>query len=172
MATKLHELLAVKDSLRTQAEATRADLMETFEKKRTHFSEKRVTFKSLTEGVEDKVESQLGLQTTVTKELIWIGEKIVKAIDIAHQVDQGNRIALADVVLEDGTVLLAQVPATTLLELEKRVKEVQDLIAKIPTLDPASGFEPDKERGAGIYKARDIEKPRTEKKFEFVVMVP
>src|SRR5207248_6321488 len=62
----------------------------------------------------------------------------------------GNRIALADVVLEDGTVLLAQVPATTLLELEKRVKEVQDLIAKILTLDPASGFEPDKERGAGI----------------------
>ncbi len=169
---KLHELLAVKDSLRKQAAATMADLSNTFEKKRTHFSEKVVTFKSLKEGVEDKVESQLGLQTTVKKELVWIGEKIAKAMNIAHQVDEANTSAKADVILEDGTTLLQAVPATTLLELEKRVEEIHVLVSAIPTLDPAQGFQPDSTRGTGIYRARDVEKPRTEKTFEFIIMVP
>lgn len=167
---KLHELLAVQDSLRSQAEATRADLKNTFEKKRTHFSEKVVTYKSLTEGVEDKVESQLGLQTTVSKELQWIADKLGKAIDISHQVDEANTLARADVVLDDGTVLLKGVPATSLLQLGHRIKEVQDLVTAIPTLDPAQGFREDKGRGDGIYQARDVEKPRTEKKWEVLTL--
>lgn len=168
---KLHELIAVNDSLRTQAEATRADLKNTFEKKRTHFSEKIVTFKSLKEGEPDKVEGQLGLQTTVRKELNWIGEKLAKAIDSGHQIEMANTQARADVVLEDGTVLLKDVPATTLLQLEKRIKEIHDLAVAIPTLDPAQGFVLDVNRGHDIYRARDMEKPRTEKTFDYIVMV-
>lgn len=169
--SKLHELLAVESSLRTQAEATRADLINTFEKKRTHFSEVVQTFKSNKEGEEPKVEARLGLQSTVTKELEWISDKIAKALDAAHQVDLANLEARADVVFEDGTILLKSVPATSLLQLEKRIKEIQTLVTAIPTLDPSKGFEPDPGRGEGIYRARDVEKDRTEKKFDFVVMV-
>lgn len=168
---KLHELLAVQGSLRTQAEATRNDLVNTFEKKRAHFSEIVKTFKSLKENVDDKVEEKLGLQTTIAKELEWISEKLAKSIDSAHQVDVANTIARADVVLDDGTVLLKDIPATSLLQLEKRIDEVRTLVAAIPTLDPTKAFEPDSARGDGIYKARDTEKPRTEKTFEYVVMV-
>lgn len=170
--SKLHELLAVENNLRGQADETRKDLMNTFEKKKHHFSEVIVTFKSNREGVEDKVESQLGLQSTITKELDWISEKLTAAIDAAHQIDCANTIAKADVVLESGVVILKDVPATSLLQLEKRIKEIQGLVHSIPTLDPAKGFEPDSERGTGIYRARDVEKPRTEKQFEFIVMVP
>lgn len=169
--SKLHELLAVESDLRSQAESCRTDLKNTFEKKRTHFMEKVVTFKSMAEGVEPKVESQLGLQTTVGKELDWIGEKLVKAINAAHQIDMANISAVADVVLEDGTILLAYVPAMSLLQLEKRIKEIQDLVSVIPTLDPAQGFELDASRGSNIFRARDIEKSRTEKKFDYVIMV-
>jgi len=169
--SKLHELLAVENNLRGQAEQTRKDLINTFEKKKHHFSEVIVTFKSNKEGVEDKVESQLGLQTTVRKELAWIGEKIAAATDIGYQIDLANTTAKADVILENGTVILKDVPATSLLQLEKRLKEVQELVMAIPTLDPAKGFEPDPDRGEGIYRARDVEKPRTEKQFEYVVMV-
>src|SRR5438874_2646250 len=103
---KLHELLAIKDSLRKQAETTRSDLMNTFDKKRTHFMEKIVTFKSVAEGVADREESKLGLQTTVKKELEWIGDKIAKAIDVSYRVDEANMSARADVTLEDGTIIL------------------------------------------------------------------
>lgn len=169
---KLHELLAVKDNLRSQAETTRADLKNTFEKKRTHFMKKTVTVKSLKEGVEDKTEVQMNLQTSVAKELEWISEKLRKAIDTAHQVEVANTQARADVVLEDGFILLSNIPVTSLLELEKRLHEIQDLVVAIPTLDPAQGFEPDITEGDGIFKARDVEKPRTEKVFDYVVMVP
>lgn len=169
---KLHELLAVEGDLRTQAESTRKDLQNTFEKKGHHFTKKVVTFKSAVESVPDKVESQLQLQTSVGKELKWIGEKIGKAIDAGHQIDVANTTALADVILDDGTVLLKSVPATSLLRLEHRIIEARELIHSIPTLDPAKGYAPDSSEGAGIYRARDDERARTEKAFSFVVMVP
>ena len=62
--TKLHELLAVEQSLRGQMEATRKDLLNTFEKKKHHFHEVIVTFKSNKEGVDDKIEDQLGSRAT------------------------------------------------------------------------------------------------------------
>ena len=170
--SKLHELLAVESDLRTQAESCRSDLKNTFDKKAHHFTKKVVTFKSSVDGVPDKTESQLNLQTTVRKELAWIGEKLAKAIDVGHQIDTANTQATSDVVIDDGTVLLKSVPTTSLLRLEHRATEVRDLIHSIGTLDPAKGFTLDVTEGDGIYRARDDERPRTEKKFDFVVMVP
>lgn len=169
---KLHELLAVDQNLRGQAESCRNDLANTFEKKTQHFQEALVTFKSNVEATPDKVEGRLNLQTTVHKELGWIAEKLAAAFDVGHQIDMANTMAKADVVLDDGTVILKDVPVTSLLQLEKRLTEVQDLAQRIPTLDPSKGFEPDTTKGPDVFKARDEEKPRTEKKFDFKVMVP
>jgi hypothetical protein len=170
--SKLHELLAVEGDLKSQAEATRKDLKNTFEKKTHHFSKKVVTFKPKTEGAADKVESQLALQSTVHKELAWISEKLAKAMDAGHQIDVANTMATADVILEDGTtILLHNVPATSLLRMEHRIIEIRDLVHAIPTLDPAKGFLMDPSEQFGIYRARDDERPRTEKQFDFVVMV-
>lgn len=168
---KLHELIAVESSLRAQAEVTRNDLRNTFEKKRTHFVGIVQTFHSLAEGVEPKEESKLGIQTTVAKELGWITEKVAKAIDTAYQIDIANTIAKADIVMENGQVLLSGVPVTALLQLEKRVKEIHELVVAIPTLDPTKGFELDPSQGEDIYRAREVDKPRTEKKFDYIVMV-
>jgi len=170
--SKLHELLAIENDTRAQAEATRKDLENTFDKKGHHFTKKVVTFKSNSDGVPDKVESQLNLQTTVASELKWISEKIGKAIDTGHQVDVANTTAKADVTLDSGDVLLKDLPATSLLRLEHRLTEVRSLVHSIPTLDPAKGFEPDPKEGEGIYRARNDERQRTEKQFSFQVMVP
>lgn len=169
---KLHELLAVGPNLRGQAEATRTDLKNTFEKKTTHFTEKKVTFKSVNENIPDKTEQHQVLQTTIAKELAWITEKLSAAIDCGHRIDVANTYARADIALDDGTVILTGVPATSLLQLEHRLTEIQDLVNAIPTLDPAKGFQQDANYGKGVYKALDVEKPRTEKKFDFIVMVP
>lgn len=170
--SKLHELLAVENDQRSQAESCRTDLKATFEKKVHHFTKKVVTFKSDTEGVPDKTESQLDLQTTVRKELGWIGEKLAKAMDLGHQIDIANTSAKADIMLDDGTPLLKSVPSTSLLRMEHRVIELRDLVLAIPTLDPAKGFAPDTSQGPGVYKAHEKEGPRTEKQFKFVIMVP
>lgn len=161
--TKLHELLAVETNLENQAAKTRNDLVATFEKKRHLFEEKRTVFTPSGEGAAAQVENQSDIQTNVTKELAWIQPFIAKALDASYQVAEANTKARADIVLEDGTVLLTGVPATALLELEKRVAEVSALITAIPTLDPAKGFSEDAARGSGIFQARPVVKTRTRK---------
>jgi hypothetical protein len=168
--SKLHELLAVEGQLENQANKVRTDLMNTFEKKVHLFRESRVVFKPSVEGEHETVEVQSDIQSTVRKELDWISGHIVKALDASYQVAEANTHARADVVLDDDvqTVILKDVPATALLELEKRVAELQALVAAIPTLDPAKGFTADPQR-LNAFKAREVVKTRTKKTIEVIV---
>lgn len=170
---KLHEVLAVRGQLKGQAESTRTDLGATFKSKRHLFEEKTVTFRPSEEGAESKREEQKDLQSTVMKELNWIAGIVSKYIDVSYQIECGNTSARADIILEDGTVILKGVPTTALLELEKRSGEIQDLIKAVPTLDPAKGFSIDINRGSGdIFKARDVTKTRTKKVIQPLVLYP
>lgn len=168
----LHELLAVESSLENQATKVRGELLATFDKKRHLFSEKRVVYTPNTEGGQAQVETQSDLQSTVVKELAWIQPFLSKSLDASYQVAEANTSARADVILEDETVLLTAVPATALLELEKRMGEIQALIVGIPTLDPALGFQPDGSREAGVYQARPVTKRRTKKDKRVIVLYP
>lgn len=160
---KLHELLAVETNLENQAAKCRTDLIGTFEKKRHLFEEKRVTFTPNGENQQPVTELQSDLQTSIPKELTWIQEHLIKALNASFQVADANTRAKADVVLEDerATVILKDVPATALLELEKRMTEIGQLVNAIPTLDPAKGFTRDEAKGG--YRARDVVKTRTRK---------
>jgi hypothetical protein len=174
--TKLHELLAVEKNLEGQAHKMRTDLAKTFTDKRHLFAKKLVTYTAnkVAEGPvpEPVVEEQSDIQTSVREEIGWLKPVMAKAFDASHQIDVANTIAKADIVDEDGTPLLTGVPATSLLRLEHRIQELHELINAIPTLDPAKGFTQDKAAGVGVYKARDVKKPRTKKEFRYVVMVP
>ena len=169
---KLHELLAVDANLKGQAQKCRTELQSTLEKKRHLFAQKLVTFTPLAEGAPAETREQSDIQTTVKKEVEWLSNIIKKAVDASYAIDVANTTAKADVVLEDGTTLLKDVPATALLQLEKRVKEVSEFIHTIPTLDPAKGFEPDTSREAGIYKAREVLKSSTQKIQEPLTLSP
>lgn len=169
---RLHELIAVKASLRSQSAKTTAELANTFEKKQHHFTAKVKTFTPNGEDVPSKTEEQLDLQTTVRKELLWLKDYIVKAIDASHAVNTGNRTAQADIVLEDGKTLVPAVPSSTLLELEGELEQLRAFIDKIPTLDPAKGFKPAEDREPGVYVAREIEKTRTKKDQRVVTLAP
>lgn len=168
---KLHELLAVEGNLKGQAEKCRSEQANAFRQKQHLFEEKLATFSPSGEG-ETTIEEQLSLQTTVMGELHWVAGHMTRAIDASLQVALTNQIATADVVLDDGTTLLAGIPATSLLELEKRLKEIQDLITAAPTLDPAKGFAPDPARGDYIYKSRDEVRVRTKKTKKVIVKYP
>lgn len=160
---KLHELLAVESNLEAQATKCRLDLSSTFEKKRHLFEEKLITFTPAGEGQAPIKETQSDIQSNVFKELGWLSGHLAKALDAGAQVADTNTRARADVVLEDEkqTVLLANVPATALLELEKRIAEIAALIHGVPTLDPAKGFTRDE--GRNLFQARPVVKNRTRK---------
>jgi len=169
---KLHELLAVDANLKGQAQKCRTELQSTLEKKRHLFAEKLVTFTPLAEGAPAETREQSDIQTTVKKEVAWLTNILVKAIDASFAIDIANTSAKADIVLEGGDVLAKDVPATALLQLEKRVKEFSEFIHTIPTLDPAKGFEEDSSREPGIYKAREVLKSSTQKVQEPLTLAP
>jgi len=168
---KLHELLAVEGQLKGQAQATRTDLRATFEKKRHLFEKKILAFQPLEENMPVVIEQHSELESTVPKELDWIADVWRKALDVSYQVAEANTKARADVVLDDGTVLLTNVPATALLELEKRSAEIQELVTAAPTLDSAKSYVPDPDAGAGVYKAREVRTQRTKKAQRVLVLL-
>ena len=170
--SKLHELLAVNANLNGQAQKCRIDLQGTMEKKRHLFQQKLSTFTPLAEGAPSETREQSDIQTTVHKEVEWLANIMQKALDAAYAIDLGNTQAKADIVLDGGQVLVKDVPATALLQLEKRVKEISEFVTAIPTLDPAKGFALDSNRERGIYKAREITKPSTQKIQEVLVLYP
>jgi hypothetical protein len=170
--SKLHELLAVGTNLENQANKTRADLITTFDKKHQLFGQKLVTFKSNEEGVAAVTEEQSDIQSTVTKELDWITGILGKDIDVGHQVDVANTLAKADIVTEGGDVIATGIPATSLLQLEKHLAKVHELLVTIPTLDPAKGFVADTTREHGVYRAREVVKNRTKKVNKPLVLYP
>lgn len=160
--SQLHELLAVSNSVDTQALKLLNELIQTtFEKKIHHFGKKVTTFIPNGENQAPVIEQQSDIQTTVKKEIDWFAPHAIKRIDLEATIGEANTVARANVVLEDGTIFLENVPATTLLELEKRFAELQRLALAIPTLDPAKGFRPDEQ--TGLWHARDIVKTRTKK---------
>jgi hypothetical protein len=170
---KLFELLVIEPQLKTQAETTRADLKNTFEKKRHLFEEKRKTFQSTEDSsVPPTIEEQSDIQTNVPDELSWIADIWSKSLDTTLQIAAGNAWAKSDVVLDDGTVLLHEVPATALLALEKRLGDIHQLVLSVPTLDPAKGFSLDPDKGKNIYRAREVRKLRTKKVQEPITLAP
>lgn len=158
---KLHELLAVESSLSNQMARCMSDLEKTFNSKPHHFQEKIQTFTPFEEGADTVIESQSSIQTTVADELKWISEKIIPAIDAAAQIAKTNTVAKADVMVGD-KVIIKDVPATYLLELEKRLAEIHKLAMTVPTLDPTKGFTRDPNR-TNQYQAREVLKTRTKK---------
>lgn len=168
---KLHQLLAVDASQKGQAQKLRLDLQSTLERKRHLFEEKRVTFTPNAENAITVTESQSDIQTSVTSEVEWLTKILVKSFDSAYAIDIANTQAKSDIVL-DGVILAKAVPATALLQLEKRIKEVKDFIHTIPTLDPAKGFTLATDKGKGIFAAREVRKTRTSKEIVPLVLAP
>jgi hypothetical protein len=72
----------------------------------------------------------------------------------------GNTMARADVEV-DGVTLMAQVPVTYLLFLEKQLVNIGTFVRKLPTLDPAEEW--DWDENAAVYRTKATETNRSKK---------
>ncbi len=170
----LHEQLAITKAKSNQASKCRTELTATFASKRHLFEEKQVVFRPIAETAQVQTTVERSIQSTVLSELNWVAPYLINAIDAELQVSEANTAARADIVLEGETTALAvNVPATALLELDKRIAELKLLIEAIPTLDPAKGFVTDPTHAKandGVFKARDVHKSRTQKVRETILL--
>jgi hypothetical protein len=86
------------------------------------------------EGAERPPEHQI-VQRNGPELLDGLARTLTRLFDTVATMDAANTLARADVEV-DGVVVLHDVPATTLLFLEKQLDDVHTFIVKLPILEP------------------------------------
>ena len=164
---KLHELLAVEADRKKASDRLVAESIKTFSKKNLFSGAIKRT--EMFDDEEQKVSDEvLKLETTVDENLEYSLNALVKYWDTVAQKDSTNMIAVADIII-NGKVLVAGVPATTLLGMEKKINELRNLYNAIPTLDPGINWQIDSsQEKKGVYKnSNNLETFRTMKAIQY-----
>lgn len=77
------------------------------------------------------------VQLTVPGALADVRVQLDEVWNITATKEWANQDARADIVLDDGTTVLPNVPVTYLLFLEKQLVDHRTMISRLPVLDPA-----------------------------------
>lgn len=161
---KLHELLAVEDTIVSAAEKLITETNEKFNKHSEFFTGGVRTLSRLKDSSEDKALETAAfrskeLPTDVPDTLNYIFPYIQKALDLKLSKHLTNQKAIADIVL-DGTTVAAGVPVDFLLDLEKAIPRYRGMFLAMPTLDPSRQWVVEKK---GTYKSNAPDTAQTEK---------
>jgi hypothetical protein len=100
------------------------------------------------------------VQHTVAQLLVTAKEKWCELWDLTATQDHANQQARANIEV-DGKVVLADVPVTTLLFLEKQINDVETMIGKVPTPDQSEDWQYDS--NAGLLRSEVSKSARTKK---------
>ncbi len=174
--TVLHEIIAVEADKEGYVKRSYQEMITLFKNKVERFQgfERTLKLKGSEEEVrnEEQAESEFKkLDTTVPKELVYLSKVVSDYFDVVYQKDLANQEAKADLVI-DGTTIASNVPATTLLGLETRLKNLRLVFDEIPTLSPGADWKIDEAMGTDIYKDQHPEiRPKTRKDFEYKILV-
>ena len=177
MTTKLHEILAVEGTQEGYFKSIIPEQVNLFAKKPDHFAGFVKVLKLLGESTPDSEAREAAeketkiIATTVVTELNYLQEKAGNYFDVIIQRDEANQRAVADIVI-DGSIIAVAVPATTLLALENKLKQLRQVYDSIPTLQPGVAWELDPSQGSNIYKDVNPEiRAKTKKGFDHLVIV-
>lgn len=167
---KLHEILAVETDLKANADKLLKETLHTFTNKAGHFESSDVRFVPDAETTASEAPEIKPMVDTVRDKIKYTAKSYTRYIDSVFQKESANQKAKADLTLEDNTVLVTGVPATVLLGLESKLKEVRAMYETAPTISPGENWEEDASAGKGIRKAVS-ERVRTAKITEPLVLV-
>jgi hypothetical protein len=171
---RIHEIIPVETDKVEVAKSLVDEAINTFAKKADHFM-------GQVRKVEMYADDRQGENTTDIKEVVetvdakldHVWGALSPALDLTMAKENSNTSteARADVIV-NGEVILAGLPATALLALEKRVGQIKNLYAAIPTLDPSVNWVLDEAAALpGTFRtAYPQEAQKTEKTLEHKVL--
>lgn len=163
---KLHELLAVEPDLKAGAQKALSQTKVVFSSGEKLAGQIR-TYVPLEEEGESFPDERKELTSTVKAEWGTFREAFGRYVDAVAQKEVTNQSTVADVVV-DGRILLKNLPATALLNLEARLGEVLELYRLAPTNDPAERWTWDDQNGYWVSDPRTTF--RTQKKMRAQVL--
>jgi len=159
--TKLNQLIAVEKGVRSK---TTRELTEAH-----RLSQNADVLSGVTRTYQprdDDGERLPGESTLVQVTVEDLNERVRKTLtrlfDVTATKDRANTVAVANVKV-DGQVLLADVPVTYLLFLEKQLVGLRTYVLKLATLDPAFKWEAAPEAGEGRWRTAPVNTTKTKK---------
>jgi hypothetical protein len=177
LTTQLHEILAVEGTAEGHFKEMQSETTKLFNNKPTHFSgsnkqlqlfapaSPEITAKELSES------EVLAVSTTVADELEYLAKVASNFFNVVLQKDEANQRAKADIIV-DGVVLARDVPSSTLLGLENKLKQVRLVLEAIPTLAPGRVWVDDPTVGANVVRDNNPEvRTKTAKTFQSKILV-
>lgn len=167
---KMHELLAVLNDRSSAATAIINETKDTFGKRADHF-------KGQTRVVTFFDEARASENVSDTKEIVTtVDDKLDHALkivghhwDALFQMEATNQVANADLIV-DGVKIAEGVPATFLLGMEARLKELRGVLLMMPTLAPELTWSENASLGKGVFVSNIQTNFKTEKNLGYKVL--
>lgn len=164
--TQLNQIVAVVKPLKAKTTRELTDLYRTLDRVNLFAGRVRTYRPKFEDGDQYPNESQ-NVQATVPHTVAAATKLLTRLFDTVYTHEVANTEARADVVV-DGNTLLANVPVTYLLFLEKQLEDLATFVSKIPVLDPEHTWTYD--RNKGLYQAVPVETLKTKKVNKPIVM--
>lgn len=164
--TKLHQLIAVANTRKSDATSEMTKIYQMLQKPDL-LAGLTKTYRPANEEGEKLPDERINVRFTVEEGLTNVRQTLEMLLNTIGSQELSNTEAKADVMV-DGKVLLKDAPVAYLLFLEKQLLNLQNIIGKIPTLDPAHTWELDP--SSGYYRSEKQETHRTKKVPKVVVL--
>lgn len=174
---KQHELIAVEGELKGAFRKILNETVATFKNRASHFIASLRQYAPFDENDPDVLADERSeMVTTVNEKLDYMfAQHVIPFVDAVLQKEATNQKAVASVEVE-GVVIGENLPATFLLGMEEKLKDIRQVIDAIPTLQPGIAWDEDEKHekaAAGpIYVTRyPQEKRRTKKMVQHKILV-
>ncbi len=157
---KLNQILAIEKGTKTQVYGNLTEADKILSKLPLLSGISRVYKPRNEDGEQFPNESTL-VQVKAKTVLNTVKSQLEDLWNITATKEWANCSAKADVKLEDGTVIISQVPVSYLLFLDKQLTDIRTLISRTPILDPAHSWEFDS--ASNVFKSNTVETFKTKK---------
>jgi len=136
---KLYQMLVLEPEKKNQAAKMVAETAKVFKGGDLFYGRVKKYIPD-NEGGEPLPEERKEMVTTVSDRLKWTWNSLSDLFDFMATKDAANQLAKADVVIAGKTLTL---PATFILAMEKKLKEIRSIYDAIPTLDLSTQWRQD-----------------------------
>lgn len=130
---KLHQLLPIIQKVKDETKKVKTAIYQSIQKK-DNFEGLARTYSPVNDDGYVYPSEGKPVVTLTKVALNQFAEAQIELFDTCYAQDRANQEAKADIIVE-GKVILADVPITHLLFLEKQIDDIKTFLEKIPTLD-------------------------------------
>jgi hypothetical protein len=165
---KLNQIIAIEKGIKSRVYGDIGELHKAAQKPDL-FNGLTRNYQPLSDDDEPLPPEGKRVQHTVANLLKSVAGMSTEWFDVTARKDWTNCTARADVVI-DGQPVLAGVPVTYLLFLEKQVTDLRTLVGTLPVLDASDLWR--KDENSGLYRTDEVKTHRTKKVSRPLVLYP